>query len=225
MEKAERLARLRAQWESCTLCPLHERGGPVIFGEGNENASLMIIADAPKYADAKEKTPLSGRLGEILDMFLGGLNSSRDEVYITYLVACRTPDEQNPKASSRPSAASVKACSTRVRQILETVDPYVVLLLGEQAFKALSPENTKLSKVAESKQVYDVRVETQGVFAPVVRTAFATWSLPYLATNWTWKKGGPVAQAFGTWEQAFRVADEFSELYRGIAPPMRETQP
>jgi len=225
-EKLAKMQALYAKWgecERCGLCnPAGRARGPIAFGQGNVDASIVIIADAPTSMSSSSSSPLGDAQGEIVDIYLDSLKSSADDVFITTLAACRATTTDDPTKSRPLAAQEIAACMPRLTGILEIVDPFVVLLLGGATLKALSPQKGGISKAAKNPFIPNVEAHTQGRYAKVRRTAFATWSPKYLAMNWDMNQGGPVRQAFDTWQKAFAVADMAAFIYRGDEVPNRE---
>lgn len=226
-KKMELLGELFDDWSACERCGLCEPPGRrrhhVVFGEGNPNAHLVIVGDAPGEQEDITGHPFAGRTGEVIDMFLEAFNSSRDEVFLLNVVGCRPTEEEQSNQNRPPSREEIAACFPRVSRTLEIIDPYVVLVLGSTALRALSPTKGGIKSAAQDAHIPDIRVSTPGQFVPIERTGFATWHPSYLLRNWSQSDGGPVHQSFLTWEKAFRVSDTFAELYRGVTPPSRES--
>jgi uracil-DNA glycosylase family 4 len=227
-QKLERLGQLHDDWTACERCglcspPKYKRHN-VVFGEGNPDAHILIVTPPPGEKDdltGHPQDPTSGA-GEVLNKFLEGLNSDRDEVFITPVVGCR-PMKETGYGNRSPSKEELAACRPRLDQIIEVIDPYVVILLGADAFKVLSPEKGAIKKFVENKSgAFDVKAVTQGVFVPVERPAFVAHAPGYLAANWDTRSGGPVHTSFQAWEKAFHLADYTAELFQGIVPPQRE---
>ena len=203
-------------WIDCDKCGLCESRSKVVFGEGNPNAHLMIIGEAPGEKEDLSGNPFQGNAGRIVDDFLSHLNSTREEVFLTNVLACRPPGNRNP------SKDEIKACLPRLYQTIRLVDPYVILLLGSVALKALTEEKRSISKVASDDDLPGLKVNVPGVQVPVSWPAFATYHPAYLARNYSKEEGGEVHRAYLCWEKAFHVADGYAEHYRGIIPPLRK---
>ena len=226
-QKMEVLGELYEEWSACERCglctPTGRRRHNVVFGEGNPGATLVIVGRSPGEHEDITGHPFAGRSGEVIDMFLKSFNSHRDEVFLLTVVGCRSTEEKQSSRNRNPNKEEIAACLPRVSRIIEVIDPYVVLLLGETAFNTLSPTKGGVATIAADNHIPDVRVITPGRFLPIERTAFATWDPSYLLHNWSTHDGGPVHKSFRTWGKAFRVSDMFAELYRGITPPLRES--
>lgn len=226
--KNEALQDLYQDWFKCQRCGLCKPKGAqrrnVVFGEGNPNAHIMIIGDAPDYDDDKSGIPLSGKSASIVDEFLKMLGSNRDEVFITNLVACRPISEEDPSKLREPTSEELEACYERVSKIIDIVDPYVVLILGPLALKVLA-NKTGLAKIARHPFLEHVDVATPGHCVTVTRPGYATYHPKYILEKWV-GHGPPdeLRYAYNAWQKAFVVSDMHARIYKGTSLPDRGEQ-
>lgn len=75
----------------CRRCPLEETRRHIVWGEGNPEAALMLVGEAPGAKEDESGRPFVGPAGKILDKVLAGAGVKREEVYITSVVKCRPP--------------------------------------------------------------------------------------------------------------------------------------
>jgi len=225
MNKVQKLQETQEAWTDCTRCGLCQPEGrvrrQVVFGEGNPNAQVLIVGDAPSKEDEMAGQPFKGRVGELVDSLLHYIGSSRRDVYLTNVVGCRATEINNPKQDRKPANDEIKACSARLQRIIEVVDPFVVLLLGDVAFKTLSSSPISMTKALNDVHRQQVEVTTMGVLLPIPRTGFVSHHPQRLLDNWNDKPGGPVESSFKIWKKAFEVADTYALIYRGTIPPDR----
>ena len=113
--------------EACTLCPLHKgRTNPVV-GEGPENASAMLVGEAPGRREDETGRPFVGRAGQLLNQLLEEAGLKREEVYITNIVKCRPPNNRDPTEEEKA------ACSPYLLNQLDIIRPKVVVALGRHS--------------------------------------------------------------------------------------------
>jgi DNA polymerase len=217
-EKMERMGELYAEWRDCERCGLCRTRTKVVFGEGNPDAQLMIIGEAPGEAEDLSGNPFRGRGGEVIDDFLALFNSNREEVFIANIQACRPPDNRDP------TKEEMKACLPRLYETIRLVDPYIILLLGSVALKALTSERRGVTKLAQNANLPGIQVVIPGVQVPLTWPAFATFHPAYLLRNWSTEEGSDVHMSYLCWEKAFKVSDGYAEHYKGITPPLRRKQ-
>ncbi|MEX0318930.1 MAG: uracil-DNA glycosylase family protein [Ruegeria sp.] len=92
------LAELRAVMEAFDLCDLKRGARQLVFADGNPEARVMIIGEAPGRDEDREGRPFVGRAGQLLDKMLAAIDLSRaDTVYITNVLPWRPPQNRDPK--------------------------------------------------------------------------------------------------------------------------------
>ena len=142
MEKAKQrmLSKLREECQAMVRGVYPDREKVLVFGEGNLDARIMLIGEAPGEQETLQKRPFVGKAGKNLDAFVEALGITREELYITNVVKFR-PFKIHPRTgtlSNRPPDKEEIGLfySSLVREV-EIVDPAVVVTLGNTALKAL----------------------------------------------------------------------------------------
>ena len=158
------LGEIRDRWLGCDRCPLAETRKNVVFGEGNPQAELMLIGEAPGAQEDLLGTPFVGDSGTLLDKLLQQAGLSRDNLFITNIVACRPPRNR------KPAKEEINACLPRLYDTIYAVDPLVIVLLGDVAMKTLTAKKSHLTAVRGS--VVEIRIpgKATGVVYPGVIT-------------------------------------------------------
>lgn len=131
---------------TCQKCDLGCEGpldgyDPHVVGQGNLNADIMFVAEAPGKQETIAQQPLTktGISGAVYESILDHLGLSREDVYTTNTVLCRPPDNRDP------APYEVKACRDYLRLQMEIVNPKLVVTFGR--FAALSfLNNIKITK-------------------------------------------------------------------------------
>jgi uracil-DNA glycosylase len=122
----------------CTLCPaMCGRSAVLSDRNGSANARIMFIGEAPgrKGAD-RTRVPFSGdQSGANFDRFLGSINLTRKEIFITSAALCNPRSESG--ANRKPAQKELANCSAFLRRTIEIVDPRVIVTLGSVALEAL----------------------------------------------------------------------------------------
>ncbi|MBO2518861.1 uracil-DNA glycosylase [Limnochorda sp.] len=130
-ERATALAQLAQEAVGCRRCPLREGARQVVFGEGNPDATLMLVGEGPGAQEDLEGRPFVGRAGQLLDKMLAAIGIAREEVYIANVVKCRPPGNRVP------TPAEQDACFPYLQQQIELVQPEIILCLGATAARRL----------------------------------------------------------------------------------------
>lgn len=121
----------------CTKCGLGsellEGQDPHVVGQGNLDAKIMFIAEAPGYQETVHKRPLTspGTSGKLYEKVLAELGLGRDDVYTTNVVACRPPKNRDPDVHE------VHHCRSFFKRQLELVQPRLIVTFGRFAAEAL----------------------------------------------------------------------------------------
>lgn len=126
--------------ENCYLCELSKSRKNVLFGEGDVNASLMIIADEPTSTEDELKSFYVGKTGEQLSKMIENvLPLKKEDVYITNLVKC--------KSSNGMNSSQYKSCSTYLHKQIELINPKLIVTLGEKVYQYLSNDMSSFNKI------------------------------------------------------------------------------
>jgi len=125
--KKERLERLTAEVQACTLCPLHEgRMNPVV-GDGDLDSPLVLVGEAPGRREDEQGKPFVGSAGKLLDNMLEEAGMKRSTLFITNIVKCRPPKNR------RPLSKEVEACSGHLENLLRIISPRVIAPMGNSS--------------------------------------------------------------------------------------------
>lgn len=122
-------------------------GKVVVFGEGNPDARIVLVGEAPGEKETKYIKPFVGQAGKNLDEFLKVLELKREDIYITNTVKFR-PFKVNPKTgrlSNRPpSRDEIELCLPYLKEQLEIIGPEIVVTLGNTPLQSLSGDRKML---------------------------------------------------------------------------------
>lgn len=122
---------IEAEVSSCRKCPLWETRRNTVFGEGDENADLMIVSEAPGASEDGTGRPFTGKAGRLLDSVLGEAGLDRSAVYIANVLKCRPPRNRDPLDTE------AEACLDYLRNQVMLVRPRIILLMGSVAVKRI----------------------------------------------------------------------------------------
>lgn len=112
---------------NCQKCPLAKTRTHAVPGEGDLNADLMFIGEAPGRDEDMQGKPFIGRAGQLLTKIIHAMKFQRDEVYITNIVKCRPPGNRNPLGTEMAS------CKHYLLAQIELINPKVIVTLGKVA--------------------------------------------------------------------------------------------
>ncbi len=132
---------LRKMVENCNRCELHKKRHNIVFGEGPENAKLVLVGEAPGREEDMQGLPFVGPSGKLLTDMLNAVNISRKDVFITSVIKCRPPHNRTP------GHEEIAACSFFLRHQLRLIDPPLILALGLVAAQTLLKEKAPLKSL------------------------------------------------------------------------------
>ena len=133
-----RMQHLKTRASVCTDCGLAETRANVVFGSGDVEAKLAIVAEGPSAADNQTTFPFSGPAGELLDEVLAANGLTRGNIWLTNIIKCRAANLRNGVLKNRPPKVSeIKACAKWLDEELGIVQPSVILCMGSPAAKTL----------------------------------------------------------------------------------------
>ncbi|HMJ00087.1 MAG TPA: uracil-DNA glycosylase [Gaiellaceae bacterium] len=135
-----------AQTATCTRCRLSEGRTQVVFGNGDPNADLMFVGEAPGFHEDKQGFPFVGQAGKLLDQLLGGIGLTRGDVYVANVLKCRPPGNRDPMPDE------IEACESHLFRQVELIEPKVVATLGNFSTKLLSGKQLGITRVHGQEQ-------------------------------------------------------------------------
>jgi len=143
-----KIEELNKRIKQCKRCRLSETRINAICGEGNLNAKLMLIAQAPGENEDRERRMFVGPSGKVLDELLKSAGISRQAIYMTNLIKCMLPKYRKPKQNE------VQACSYYLNEEINLINPKILVPLGYyatsyifQKYGILLPEKIEFSSV------------------------------------------------------------------------------
>jgi len=106
-------------------------GKNLVFSDGNKDAKVMIVGEAPGRTEDKLQKPFVGRAGKLLDSLLESINLNRSKVYITNVVNYR------PDKNRKPTPQEINEFKKLLFKHIEIINPKCILLLGATAATAV----------------------------------------------------------------------------------------
>lgn len=147
-ERRQELVRVYREASVCTLCPLAEGRTNVVFGNGDADADLMFVGEAPGAEEDRQGLPFVGRAGGLLTELLTEIEMSRDDVFVTNVLLCRPPGNRDPQPEE------IEACRPYLERKIELIEPRVIATLGNFATKLLTGSRVGITRVRGTPQVH-----------------------------------------------------------------------
>jgi uracil-DNA glycosylase len=121
------LEAIKRQALTCTRCRLAEGRTQVVWADGNLEADLLLIGEAPGFNEDKQGLPFVGAAGQLLDTLLGEIGLDRTSAGIVNVIKCRPPGNRDPLPDE------IEACRPYLEAQLAHMRPTVIVTLGNFA--------------------------------------------------------------------------------------------
>lgn len=125
------LAELREAMARFEGCNLRLTAKNLVFADGNPQAQVMVVGEAPGREEDEQGLPFVGRSGQLLDRMLGAIGLDRTKVYITNVIAWRPPGNRTP------TPQETEICRPFIERHIELANPEILVLMGGPATKTL----------------------------------------------------------------------------------------
>ena len=137
--KQDLLENLKKQLNSIENCKLKSNSKNIVLGEGNIDSPIMLIGEAPGEIEDKVGRPFKGESGELLDKMLIAINIKRQNIYTSYAINFRPPEDR------KPTSPEIKRYSNFLKEHISIIDPKIIILMGSTAMEAVTGINEKIS--------------------------------------------------------------------------------
>jgi DNA polymerase len=136
---AETLATLRLESDNCRRCNLWQNRQTIVFGEGNPDARLVFIGEAPGMDEDRQGLPFVGAAGQLLTRIIHAMTLKRENVYICNIIKCRPPQNRNPLLEE------INACSPFLKRQIKAIQPDYICTLGAFATQTILQTDRPIS--------------------------------------------------------------------------------
>ena len=139
--KCGSLAELKEDLERFEGCALRDTAKQLCFADGNPEASLMLIGEAPGAEEDRQGKPFVGASGQLLDRILAEIGVDRTTAWITNVIYWRPPGNRSP------TTGEIAVCMPFLKRQIELLEPRFILFVGGIAAKALLETNDGVTKL------------------------------------------------------------------------------
>jgi DNA polymerase len=171
---APTLAALRALLESFDGCALKNTATQLVFADGNPEARIMFVGEAPGRDEDIEGLPFVGRSGKLLDRMIGAIGLDRSKAYIANVIPWRPPGNRTP------TPQETQICLPFIQRQIELVNPDVLVTLGNPSTQTLLATREGIMRTRGKWQDYNTGTRT-------IR-ALATFHPAYLLRSPSYKR-------------------------------------
>jgi DNA polymerase len=181
---APTLDALRALLENFDGCALKHTATRLVFADGNPQARVMFVGEAPGREEDIEGLPFVGRSGKLLDRMISAIGLDRSKAYIANVIPWRPPGNRTP------TPQETQICLPFIRRQIELVNPDVLVTLGNPSTQTLLSTREGIMKTRGRWFDYDTGTRT-------IR-AIATFHPAYLLRSPSYKRM--------TWQDLLAIA-------------------
>jgi uracil-DNA glycosylase len=171
---APSLDALRALLETFDGCALRQTATRLVFADGNPQARVMFVGEAPGRDEDIEGLPFVGRSGKLLDRMIGAIGLDRTNAYIANVIPWRPPGNRTP------TPQETQICLPFIQRQIELVDPDVLVTLGNPSTQAILGTREGIMRTRGKWLEYDTGKRT-------IR-AIATFHPAYLLRSPSYKR-------------------------------------
>jgi len=141
------IADLAAEAAGCTRCELYRCGTQTVFGDGPDDADVVLVGEQPGDKEDLAGEPFVGPAGRVLDEALAEAGIDRERAYVTNAVKhFRWEAKGKARIHKKPGRTHVNACRPWLDAELEVLQPALVVCLGATAAQALLGPSFKVTK-------------------------------------------------------------------------------
>jgi len=172
-EKTAELEKIAEEVRRCCKCGLGSSRTHAVPGEGNPNARIMFVGEAPGADEDAQGRPFVGRAGQLLDKIIEACGLKREDVFIGNVLKCRPPDNRDPRAEE------IIACLPYLQRQIEIIQPEMIVALGAHAARTLLNTAQSIGELRGRFHEY-----YPGIGRPPIKL-MATYHTAYLLRNYS----------------------------------------
>ena len=139
IDKKKELNQLKLQINSINDCSLKDNSKKIVLGDGNINSPIMLVGEAPGVEEDNLGLTFLGDVGDLLRKMLMAINIKKENIYSTYAVNFRPPEDR------KPTSTEIKRYSHFLQKQISIIKPKIIILMGSSAMESLTGLNSKIS--------------------------------------------------------------------------------
>lgn len=244
--KMDRLKALYDQWYGCQKCLLgqHREGQDIVFGDGNPDAPIMIIGEAPGAEEEETSIPFIGASGRLLNQILSVVSDhpTIKELVTWYNTGRRRQDDVKtfheqiiewrrteffitnivccrPLENRTPLPGEMKACWERLYNMIYIVDPWLIITSGKTAAEAVIRKRIDITKQRGTLFEIDMPGRVTSYKIPVLATLHPSYLLRQ--ADWNSRDGSFMATV-RDYRAALTYVDHLKNQNFGTPIPERQ---
>jgi DNA polymerase len=141
INSSAKLEKVADEVRQCRKCDIGSTRTNAVPGEGNPNARIMFIGEAPGADEDVQGRPFVGRAGQLLDKIIIACGLQRSDVFIGNILKCRPPENRDP------AAEEIINCLPYLQRQIELINPEIIVALGAHATRTLLNTNKSIGQL------------------------------------------------------------------------------
>jgi uracil-DNA glycosylase len=139
LNKIEQINEIKKLINSIQNCNLKDSSKKLILGDGNPDSPIMIVGESPGLEEEKNNRTFQGEAGELLKKMLLSINIKKENIYSTYAINFRPPQDR------KPTSQEIKRYSVFLKEHISIINPKIVILFGSTAMESVTSSNKRIS--------------------------------------------------------------------------------
>src|SRR6201991_5181709 len=168
---------LRELLEKFAGCALKSTATRLVFADGNPQARVMFVGEAPGREEDIEGLPFVGRSGQLLNRMIAAIGLDRNSAYITNVIPWRPPGNRTP------TPQETQICLPFIQRQIELVNPDVLVTLGNPSTQALLQTHEGIMRTRGKWRDYDTGTRSIRAIA-TFHPAYLLRSPAYKRMSW-----------------------------------------
>ncbi|MEK7228267.1 MAG: uracil-DNA glycosylase [Patescibacteria group bacterium] len=163
------LEEINVYWQEHCACMLKNTATRAVFGNGNPQAEVVFIGEAPGKKEDETGVPFVGAAGKFLDEMLESIKMERSDIYITNIVKYRPPNNRDPEPGEKED------CKDWLHEELNTIAPKLIVFLGRHSMNHFFPD-LKISEAHGKLIIKNITGINTQYFLPLYHPAAALYN-------------------------------------------------
>jgi len=138
-DKEKELNELKLEINSIIDCDLKDNSKKIVLGDGNINSPIMLVGETPGIEEDSAGLTFLGDVGDLLKKMLNAINIKKENIYSTYAVNFRSPEDR------KPTSKEIKRYSPFLQKQISIIKPKLIILMGSTAMESLTGLSSKIS--------------------------------------------------------------------------------
>jgi uracil-DNA glycosylase family 4 len=152
-DKQKKLEQIKADIVKNNICPdLAKSAKNLVMGDGNANAEVVFIGEAPGKNEDEQGLPFVGAAGRFLNEMLASIGLERSDIYITNIVKYRPPNNRDPAPEEKAAFLPF------LKEQIEVIKPKLIVTLGRHSMEVLLPDTLRISQCHGQPKRYNGQI-------------------------------------------------------------------